>query len=45
VQVQSSWFPLSDRNPQTFVSNIFWAKAGDYRKAVLRICHAPGAHS
>ena len=26
VQVQSSWFPLYDRNPQTFVPNIFWAK-------------------
>ena len=28
VQVQSSWFPLYDRNPQTFVPNIFWAKPG-----------------
>jgi putative CocE/NonD family hydrolase len=37
VQVQSSWFPLYDRNPQTFVSNIFWAKPGDYRKAVQRV--------
>ena len=37
VQVQSSWFPLYDRNPQTFVPNIFWAKPGDYRKAVQRI--------
>ena len=37
VQVQSSWFPLYDRNPQTFVPNIFWAKAGDYKKAVQRI--------
>ena len=42
VQVQSSWFPLYDRNPQTFVPNIFWAKPGDYRKAVQRIYHAPG---
>lgn len=33
VQVQSSLFPLYDRNPQTFVPNIFYAKAGDYRKA------------
>ncbi len=33
VQVQSSWFPLYDRNPQTFVPNIFFAKPGDYRKA------------
>ena len=37
VQVQSSWFPLYDRNPQTFVTNIFWAKPGDYRKAVQRV--------
>ena len=37
VQVQSSWFPLYDRNPQTFVPNIFWAKPADYRKAVQRI--------
>ncbi len=41
VQVQSSWFPLYDRNPQTFVPNIFWAKPGDYRKAVQRIYHTP----
>jgi uncharacterized protein len=41
VQVQSSWFPLYDRNPQSFVPNIFWAKPGDYRKAVQRIYHAP----
>jgi uncharacterized protein len=40
VQVQSSWFPLYDRNPQTFVPNIFWAKPGDYQKAVQRIYHA-----
>jgi predicted acyl esterase len=39
VQVQSSWFPLYDRNPQTFVPNIFWAKAEDYRKAVQRVYH------
>ena len=39
VQVQSSWFPLYDRNPQTFVPNIFWAKPGDYRKATQRIYH------
>jgi putative CocE/NonD family hydrolase len=37
VQVQSSWFPLYDRNPQTFVPNIFFAKPGDYRKATQRI--------
>ena len=45
VQVQSSWFPLYDRNPQTFVPNIFWAKPEDYRKAVQRIYHAPGEAS
>jgi putative CocE/NonD family hydrolase len=37
VQVQSSLFPLYDRNPQTFVPNIFYAKAGDYRPATQRI--------
>jgi uncharacterized protein len=41
VQVQSSWFPLYDRNPQTFVPNIFWAKPADYRKAEQRVYHTP----
>jgi putative CocE/NonD family hydrolase len=41
VQIQSSWFPLYDRNPQTFVPNIFWAKPTDYKKATQRIYHAP----
>jgi uncharacterized protein len=41
VQVQSSWFPLYDRNPQTFVPNIFWAKPEDYKKATQRIYHTP----
>jgi hypothetical protein len=45
VQIQSSWFPLYDRNPQTFVPNIFWAKPGDYQKATQRIYHAPGQES
>jgi putative CocE/NonD family hydrolase len=45
VQVQSSWFPLYDRNPQTFVTNIFWARPEDYRKAVQRVYHAPGQAS
>jgi predicted acyl esterase len=40
VQIQSSWFPLYDRNPQTFVPNIFWAKPGDYRKATQRVYHS-----
>ncbi len=42
VQIQSSWFPLYDRNPQTFVPNIFWAKPGDYRKAEQRVYHEAG---
>jgi putative CocE/NonD family hydrolase len=45
VQVQSSWFPLYDRNPQTFVPNIFFAKREDYVKATQRIYHAHGAAS
>jgi putative CocE/NonD family hydrolase len=45
VQVQSSWFPLYDRNPQTFVPNIFFAKPGDYQKATQRIYHEPGRAS
>jgi predicted acyl esterase len=39
VQVQSSLFPLYDRNPQTFVTNIMYAKPGDYRKATQSIWH------
>jgi putative CocE/NonD family hydrolase len=42
VQIQSSWFPLYDRNPQTFVPNIFWAKPEDYKKATQRVYHTPG---
>jgi len=45
VQVQSSWFPLYDRNPQGFVPSIFWAKASDYQKAAQRIYHTPGQES
>jgi predicted acyl esterase len=37
VQVQSSWFPLYDRNPQTYVENIFLAKPDDYKKATIKI--------
>jgi predicted acyl esterase len=36
IQVQSSWFPLADRNPQTFV-DIYKAKATDFRKASQRV--------
>ena len=45
VQIQSSWFPLYDRNPQTFVSNIFWAKPADYKKATQRVYHGVGQDS
>jgi len=41
VQVQSSLFPLYDRNPQTYVDNIFWAKPADYRRATQSVYHAP----
>ena len=45
VQVQSSWFPLYDRNPQTFVPNMFFATPSDYVKATQRIYHAAGEAS
>jgi predicted acyl esterase len=45
VQVQSSWFPLYDRNPQTFVENVAKAGPGDYRSATHRIWFAPGQAS
>ncbi|MGH9476660.1 MAG: CocE/NonD family hydrolase [Terriglobales bacterium] len=41
VQIQSSWFPLYDRNPQTFVPNIFDASPSDYVPASQRIYHSP----
>jgi hypothetical protein len=37
VQVQSTWFPLYDRNPQTFVENIFKAHASDYHAATQKV--------
>lgn len=37
VQVQSTWFPLIDRNPQKFVPNIFKAREGDFQKATQRV--------
>jgi uncharacterized protein len=37
VQVQSSWFPFIDRNPQTFVPNIFEARPEDFRAATMRV--------
>ncbi len=45
VMVQSTLFPLYDRNPQTFVPNIFDAKPGDYKAAEERIWHATGKAS
>jgi putative CocE/NonD family hydrolase len=44
VQVQSSWFPLVDRNPQTFV-DIYHAKESDFREATHKVYHAPGRAS
>ena len=38
VQVQSSWFPMIDRNPQSFVPNIARAPASAYVKAEQRVC-------
>jgi len=45
VQVQSTLFPLYDRNPQRFVANIFKARAEDYQKATQRVWHEAGAAS
>jgi uncharacterized protein len=45
VQVQSSWFPLYDRNPQTYVDNIFFAKPGDYKRATIKIFDGGSAAS
>jgi uncharacterized protein len=44
VQIQSSWFPLYDRNPQKYVDNIFRAKPEDFRKATQRV-YQTGAHA
>jgi Predicted acyl esterases len=41
VQVQSTWFPLIDRNPQQFVPSIYQAKASDYNKATQRVYCSP----
>ncbi len=45
VQIQSSWFPLTDLNPQTFVPNIYDAKPSDFQKATERVYHTPEAPS
>ncbi len=41
VQIQSSWFPFYDRNPQSYVQNIFFAQPGDYQAAQQGVWHAP----
>ena len=41
VQVQSTWFPLIDRNPQTFTPSIYKARASDYRVATQRVYSSP----
>lgn len=45
VHVQSSWFPLVDRNPQTFVTNIYKASASDFRKATMTVFRGPARPS
>jgi len=40
VQVQSTWFPIIDRNPQKYVPNIFEAKESDYQSATQQIYHS-----
>ncbi len=45
VQIQSTWFPLYDRNPQTFVPNILFARPQDYVKATQRVWRAPSQAS
>jgi predicted acyl esterase len=45
VQMQSTWFPLYDVNPQTYVENIFKAKPSDYQKATHSIFRSPSAPS
>ena len=45
MQVQSTWFPLIDRNPQTFVKNIFLAKSSDFKSATHRIHRSARAAS
>jgi len=45
VQIQSSWFPLYDRNPQKFVPSIFFAQPGDYVKATQKVTVAGAGQS
>jgi putative CocE/NonD family hydrolase len=43
VQIQSSWFPLYDRNPQSYVDNVFLAQPGDYRVATISVAQNAGS--
>jgi predicted acyl esterase len=45
VQVQSTWFPLYDRNPQTYVENIFQARASDFREATQKVFRSQSSAS
>ena len=45
VQIQSTWFPLIDRNPQKFVPNIYQATASDFTKARQRVYSSPAMPS
>ena len=45
VEIQSSWFPLYDRNPQTFVENIMKGKPGDFKSATISVYSGPGHES
>ena len=45
VEIQSTWFPLYDRNPQTFVPNIMKAKPADYKAERITIESGPGQES
>jgi putative CocE/NonD family hydrolase len=45
VEIQSTWFPLYDRNPQTFVPNIMKAKPSSYKPATITIYSGPGHNS
>ncbi len=45
IQVQSTWFPFIDRNPQTWVENIFDAQESDFKAQLHRLHHSPAATS
>jgi len=45
VQVQSTWFPVIDRNPQQYVPSIYDAKASDFVKATQRVYATPALAS